>query len=105
MKKNILLLSILIPNYALAAGFTLKSFVDKMVDIINSIIPILITLAIVLFFYHSGMGVFGTRSGDATSQKKLKETLLWGIGIIFVMVSIWGILNLITTSLDLNTIR
>jgi len=92
----------LTPKVVLAASFTLRSFIDKIVGVINTIIPVLITLAIALFFYHSGIGIFGGRSGDATSQTKLRETLLWGVGIIFVMLSIWGILNLITTSIDLN---
>ena len=97
--------TLLTPQITHAASYTLKSFVDDIIAIINTVIPVLISLAIVLFFYHSGVGIFGTSSGDAASRSKLKETLIWGIAIIFVMVSIWGILNLLAGGLNLTKPR
>ena len=103
MPKLLTILTILlIPQVTLATSYTLKSFIDSIVSIINTAVPVLISLAIVLFFYHSGVGIFGTSSGDANSRSKLKETLIWGVAIIFVMVSIWGILNLIAGGLNLS---
>ncbi|MCD5384411.1 MAG: hypothetical protein LRZ97_00675, partial [Candidatus Pacebacteria bacterium] len=91
MKKISLAIAILfVPVTTFASTYTLKFYVDKFIGVINVIVPILITLAIVLFFYHSGIGIFGSSSGNAEARTKLKETLLWGVGIIFVMVSIWG---------------
>jgi threonine/homoserine/homoserine lactone efflux protein len=101
MKKILILTSILTPQLALAASYTLKSFIDNITGLTNNIISVLIAVAIAFFFYNSGMGIFGGRSGDVNSQSKLKETLYWGIIIIFVMVSISGILNLISGELNL----
>jgi hypothetical protein len=89
-----------IVNAAISDG-TLGNIVQDIIDIINIIIPILITLAIALFFYHTGKGIFGSAKDSGTAQTQLKETLLWGVGIIFVMVSIWGILNLIGSEFNL----
>ncbi len=99
---TIITTAILAPQITQAASYTLKSFVDDIVSLINTAVPVLISLAIVLFFYHSGVGIFGTSSGDTASRAKLKETLIWGIIIIFVMVSIWGILNLLVGGLNLT---
>ena len=78
-----------------------SSLINKLIDILNVIIPLLITLAMVLFFYNTGKGIFGNAKDSGEAQTKLKETLLWGVIIIFVMVSIWGILNLIGSEFDL----
>ena len=107
MYKKLLPLQLLtlLPIVTNAATYTFKSFIDMLVGIINTVIPILITLAIVLFFYHSGIGIFGASRDGANNRTKLKETLLWGVGIIFVMVSVWGIINLIGGELDLIKTR
>ncbi len=91
--------------HAAVSDGTLGGIVQDLIDIINIIIPILITLAVVLFFYHTGKGIFGSAKDSGAAQSQLKETLLWGVGIIFVMVSIWGILNLIGGEFDLLKTR
>jgi len=78
-----------------------SDLIGKFLDIINIIIPLLITLAIVLFFYHTGKGIFGQGKDSGAAKADLKQTLLWGVIIIFVMVSIWGILNMIGSEFDL----
>ncbi len=106
MKKTLITTLVLMPIHVYAAANqTVNTFVDKIIGLINVIVPILISLAIALFFYHSGAGIFGNSDGNVEARSKLKETLLWGVGIIFVMVSIWGILNLITTEFDLIKTR
>ncbi len=94
MNKLSLITILLIPNVTFAIG-SFSDLVDKIVGTINVIIPILISLAIVIFFYNTGRGIFGNAKNSGEAQSKLKETLFWGVIIIFVMVSIWGILNLI----------
>jgi hypothetical protein len=84
-----------------AAPQSFEDLISKIIGIINIIIPGLITLAIVLFFYHTGRGIFGDAQSGGDAKTKLKDTLLWGVIIIFVMVSIWGILNLIGGELDI----
>jgi len=78
-----------------------SDLIGKFLDIINVIIPLLVTLAIVLLFYHTGKGIFGDAKDSGNAKADLKDTLLWGVIIIFVMVSIWGILNIIGSEFDL----
>ncbi len=79
---------------------TFSEIVDKIIDLVNMTIPLLISLAVVLFFFHTGKGIF--KGGDsATFKSELNITLFWGVIIIFVMVSIWGILNFLGSELNL----
>ncbi len=94
MNKILTTLILLLPIPTLAVS-SLSDLVDLLVGLINTIIPILISLAIVIFFYNTGMGIFGNAKNSGEAKTKLKDTLIWGTLIIFVMVSIWGILNII----------
>lgn len=92
----------MVPAQALALSEgTFSSLVAKLVGIINVTVPVLISLAIVLFFFHTGKGIFGSAKSGAEAKSQLKETLLWGVLIIFVMVSIWGILNIFGSEFNL----
>jgi ascorbate-specific PTS system EIIC-type component UlaA len=103
MKKylSITTLLLFIPTITLGANQAFAGLVNKLVDIINIIVPILVSLAIVLFFYHTSKGIFGNAKDGVDARKNLKDTLFWGVIIIFVMVSIWGILSLIGGEFDL----
>jgi len=78
-----------------------SDLIGKFLDVINLLIPLLITSAIVLFFFHTGKGIFGDAKDSGSAKADLKETLFWGVVIIFFMVSIWGILNIIGGEFDL----
>ena len=95
-----------IPNIAIAMNTSFSSLLGKLIDIINIYItPMLLTLAVVIFFYHTGKGVFGQGKDSGEAQTRLKQTLLWGVIIVFVMVSIGGILNMIGGEFDLMKSR
>ena len=80
-------------------GFT--DLVDTLVGLMNTGVTLLILLAFVLFFFHTSKGIFGEASDGAGAKSDLKQTLFWGIIIIFVMLSIGGILGLISSEFDL----
>lgn len=46
------------------------------------------------------MNLWGYDGGNAEQKKKLQETLFWGILILFVMVSIWGIIEILQQTLS-----
>ena len=62
---------------------------------ISSIIDILIAIAVSLvflyFFWKVGQFIL---AGDATYEK-LKREIIWSVIAIFLLVSIWGIINLL----------
>jgi ascorbate-specific PTS system EIIC-type component UlaA len=96
-----LLIGVSLPSIVAAASGVFGDIVNDLVGIVNMLVPMLISLGIVLFFFNAGKGVFGQAKDSGQARAQLKDTLLWGIFIIFVMVSIWGILSMIGGEFDL----
>lgn len=91
---------------------TLKTFIIGGVGadgphqgIIGSIIQPAVELmfaAAVVFFLWNMMGVI-RKSDQPEELAKMKEKAIWGVVAIAVMVSMWGLVNFFTGSLNLNT--
>ncbi|MDD2935054.1 MAG: hypothetical protein PHX25_01115 [Candidatus Pacebacteria bacterium] len=98
MKKFLVLggASLLAPAIVLAADFT--TILQKVEDIIGLIVPIVISLAVIYFLY--GLVGFITKAG--ADQKTARDQMIWGIIILFVMVSIWGLVALIQNTFGIR---
>jgi hypothetical protein len=69
--------------------------------ILSQAVPILIGCALVGFFY--GLVIFiwkGKEGGEALA--KSKQFMIYSIGALFVMVSIWGIIALMQDTLNVR---
>jgi len=66
---------------------------------IRDIIPIIIGLAVLVFLWGVLKYVIAK---DEDSQKEARNVMLWGIIAIFVMVSVWGLVNVLSSTLQLN---
>ncbi len=71
-------------------GIFFGLFTDLTNLISKGAIGLIIGLTIAMFFWALFRGMLRTQGGD--DIKKNKDTLMWGIGILFVMISIWGII-------------
>ena len=71
-------------------GIFYNTFTDLTGLISSALIGLIIGATIAMFFFALFRGMM--RSQGGTDVAKNKDTLLWGIGILFVMVSIWGII-------------
>ena len=88
-------LTLVLPNVALAASpRTFADFANLVVEILDNVSTVLIVLGIVIFFYGAATGIFKMGQGH-NDTGKLRDFLIWGVGIIFVMVSVWGIIRLL----------
>jgi hypothetical protein len=67
--------------------------------IIQALIPIVIGLAVLVFLW--GVLQYVLRSSDAGKDEG-RNFMLWGIIALFVMVSVWGLVNILRDSLGLN---
>ena len=61
--------------------------------IVRSLATLFATAAMVAFFYGIVQFIWGSRDGDATKAKNGKNFMLWGLIALFVMFSVWGIIN------------
>lgn len=61
--------------------------------IVNPLIILLIGVALVVFFW--GIFQFVANSSSDEAREKGKKNMLWGIIGMFIMVSVFGIINII----------
>lgn len=73
----------------------------KIIILINTtIIPILFAVAVVYFLY--GLVKFIMGAGDEDKVKEGKGIMIWGIIALLVMVSVYGILAFLSSSIGLD---
>ncbi len=98
MRTARIILSLLIattPALAYAASDTLMTIAQSVSSYIDSAVLLLIAFGIVVYFYGLMMNISSTEKG----QQKRKDLYIWGIVVLFVMVSIWGIVALLKNTL------
>ncbi|HUO50256.1 MAG TPA: hypothetical protein VMU25_01670 [Candidatus Paceibacterota bacterium] len=94
MRKRILVASIVAiasPELTLAAApSTFKDLANQIAGVLGNVTTDLIVLAIVLYFW----GISSSLMKSERGREQLKQRVIWGIAIIFMAVSIWGIVRL-----------
>src|SRR3989344_1729404 len=69
------------------------------VDLIRSAIPLVMSLALLAFFW--GLAKFILQAGDEKGREDGKQVMKWGIVALFVLVSVYGILTFLTSDFGL----
>lgn len=100
MSRNNLALGILgiltAPSIALAALNTFTDLANLALKIINSGIGVVLILGIVIYFYGVATSIPKMKEGD---PERLRAHFFWGLLALFVMFSVWGILNVVANTL------
>lgn len=99
--KRVLALSIAlaaVPALAEAAGAprTLRELAIEIVDVMTYATATLVLLGLIIYMWGIASNIFKLSEGE--TGPAFKNYVFWGITIIFVMVSIWGILRLLQAS-------
>lgn len=68
----------------------IRNLVQAIAIIVNMLIPVLITIALIVFFW----GLIKYIGGSGKGHEAGKKVMIAGLVSLFVMVSIWGILAL-----------
>lgn len=80
---------------------TFASIIAKLInDIINPMIPLVFTLAIIFFFW--GLAMYILRSGDPAKRKEGTQMMTYGLLGLFVMFSVWGLLAIVSNTFSLD---
>ena len=82
---------------AFSTGQDFKSFSANLVGLINSVIPLMASIALVLFLWSGARFIFVASNPKAKTQNK--GILLWSAFAMFVLFSIGGILKFLEDSL------
>ncbi len=92
MKKKILILFIF-PIFSFAATASIQNIIGTIASILKGLIPLTIGVALLLFFW--GIAKFILAAGSEEAVKDGRRLLIWGVVALFVMISIWGIVELL----------
>lgn len=99
MKKLFYLASVLIPSISLAQTSIVtdaNSLTQKLIDIGNVVIYVLISLAVIFIIWNVVM--FLIKSGDEEGRGKARSQILWGIVGLAIILSIWGLVNILVNT-------
>jgi len=101
MKKALVLTSIVsaafaLPLVSLAAINNISDVGSFIINIINNVaVPVLFAIAFIVFLWGAfETFIVGASKGGA--QESGKNLMLWGLIGFFVMVSVWGLVNILT---------
>lgn len=72
-------------------------------NMIDSLIFVFVALALLVFFW--GLVKFITKAGDEKSVEEGRNTMVWGLIALFVMISVWGIVNLMGSELGIDNLQ
>ncbi len=90
---------LLMPAVALAAN-NLQGVLRTFGDLINTATPIIVALALLAFFWGLAMYIWGNK--DETDGGKGRDMMIYGIIALFVMVSVWGLVNVLGSTFGID---
>jgi hypothetical protein len=103
MKKAIIVLgAFALPLVSFAAVNNISDVGSLIINTINNVIvPVLFAVAFIVFLWGA-FTTFILGASDGGAKEKGKDLMLWGLIGFFVMVSIWGLVNLLTNTAGLG---
>ncbi len=85
------------PTVAFADALTV---VDGFITILDSIIPLAASIAVMIFFW--GMVKFINHAGDEKAVEEGKQIIAWGLVGLFCIFALWAIVGYIQETLDIG---
>jgi hypothetical protein len=83
------------------AQASLDTLIDKFTYYLSFALPILVSVAVVWFVWQV---IKYTISGEGDKRDEAKSGIIWGIVGLAVIVSIWGLVEFLTTTLGLDPV-
>ncbi len=94
-----LIYTFLSASVAFAAPKNFQELVQQANGLINGGTTVLITAALAIFLWSIFKNMKGIDDQNGEQKKKLQDSIMWGIIVLFVMVSIGGIVAIIKNTL------
>ena len=95
IKNAVAVILISSPLFVLAAGggANFQGLIGAFTDVLKLIIPFFMLLATVIFLW--GVITYLTAGGEEEKIKSGRTYMLWGIISLFVMIAVWGLVNVL----------
>ena len=96
LRTAVLLSLMLVPAVAFAAPRTFQELAQMIAYLLDNATIVLVVAGIAVYFYGISINIlkFGQEG-----MEKVKLYFFWGVIILFLMVSIWGVLRLLQNTL------
>ena len=93
--------SLLLPSLVLAQASSngILNLLVLATRILNALVALFVLIAVVVFFW--GLIQYLVNVGE--EKHKGLQTMIWGIIAIFVMVSIWGIIRILQSTIGVDS--
>ena len=102
MKKILATLAVLTPAVASAQAITdINSLSYKLTNIGNLVIEVLIAVAVIDIIILAVRYIMAGENADG--RKEIGKGILWGIVGLFVILSIWGLVRILTNTFRTDT--
>lgn len=75
---------------------SLSSLAQSIISFVDLLVWVLSSLAIVIFFI--GLVRYIAHGADSHAHQQARESIMWSLVALFVLFSIWGILQLLTAT-------
>lgn len=79
----------------------IQELILKVVGLFNLLVPIIMLLATLLFLW--GIFLYLTASDNEEQLSKAKTYIIWGIIALFVAVSVWGLVFVISDTFEIGS--
>ena len=88
------ILLFVLPSALYAAPATLKDLFLLITGLFNAIIPVIVALALLVFFW--GVSKLILYADNEQKRREGINTIVWGLVALFVIVSVWGLVFVFT---------
>ena len=89
------LLMLIMPTFAFAAANNFSQLVGIVIGMVKSLIPLVIALSLLYFSWGLFLLV---KSNSEDSREDAIKTITFGVLALFVMVTVWGLVNILTST-------
>lgn len=77
---------------------------NQLIDLINFVlVPLLFAIAFIVFIYGVAKSYIFSR-GDEGAVEEGHKLILWGLVGFFVIISVWGLVNIVVDTFGLNRV-
>jgi FtsH-binding integral membrane protein len=73
------------------------SLVGSIIGVINVLVPIVVTIALIVFFW--GLVLYIYHAADQHAHSSGRDMIIWGLIGIFVISCVWGIIKFFSVAL------
>lgn len=103
LTRSAVVLYAVLPTVALAQGTgTLQGAVQAVGRAVGAAVPIAAAMVLVAFFWGLAMYLFNFGEGDDKKQKQGRNLMVYSVLALFVMVTIWGIVGLLSNTFGID---